>query len=289
MIRTTPLRLLLPALAAACALLASCDQTATEATPELDIVATVNGVPITGLDVQLESKSAGGHQTEAAPVDEAAVLQRIILQELAYQKAVDAGFDSDEGYQENRRRLEAQVAAFNRKQLSEVFYNRELEKRSTISDAAALKYFEENADSIRADIRVWQIMRRDESLIEQDREALAQGDSFEEVAGERFQNLPQAGSGQAPWDLGYLKWEQIPEVWWNALDDLDVDETSDILRNATGRYWIIKLIDKRENPDISYEDVESKIKAVLKSRRIRQFRGNLDQELLEDARIVYSN
>ena len=289
MIRTTPLQLLLPALAAACTLLASCDQTAPEATPELDIVATVNGVPITGLDVKLESSTTGGHQTEAVPESEDTVLQRIILQELAYQKAVDAGFDSDESYQENLRRLKAQVAAFNRKKLSEVFYKRELEKRSAVSDEEAREYFEENADSIRADIRVWQIMRRDESLIEQDRDDLAQGDAFEQVAGKRFQNLPQAGSGQAPWDLGYLKWEQIPEVWWNAFDDLDVGETSDIIRSATGRYWIIKLIDKRENPDISYEDVESKIKAVLKSRRSRQFREDLDRELLEEARIVYSD
>ena len=289
MIRTIPLQLLLPALAAACTLLASCDQTAPEATPELDIVATVNGVPITGLDVKLDSRTTGGHQTEAVPESEETVLQRIILQELAYQKAVDAGFDSDLSYQENLRRLKAQVAAFNRKKLSELFYKRELEKRSMVSDEDAREYFEENADSIRADIRVWQILRRDDSLIEQDREALAQGDSFEEVAGKRFQNLPQADSGQAPWDLGYLKWEQIPEVWWNALDDLDVDETSDIIRSATGRYWIIKLIDRRENPDISYEDVESKIKTVLKSRRIRQFRDDLDRELLEEARIIYSD
>jgi hypothetical protein len=158
-------------------------------------------------------------------------------------------------------------------------------KRSSISDEEGWEYFEENADSIRADIRVWQILRRDESLIEQDRDDLAQGASFEDVAGKRFQDLPQ--TGQSPWDLGYLRWEQIPEVWWNVLDDLSVGETSDIIRGASGRYWIIKIVDRRENPDISYEDVEAKIKAVLKSRRIRQFRDDLNRELLGEARIVY--
>ncbi len=52
------------------------------------------------------------------------------------------------------------------------------------------------------------------------------------------------------------------------------------------RYWIIKLVDKRWNRNVRYEDVETRIKDILKSKRIQQFREEFNRELLDDAQIV---
>ena len=52
------------------------------------------------------------------------------------------------------------------------------------------------------------------------------------------------------------------------------------------RYWIIKLVDRRQNPGVSYEDVELKIKDILKSQKTQQFREDFNRELLDDAQIV---
>jgi len=269
-----------------CALVSACDQPQPPPPSDVDIVAIVNGAVITELDMALESSSAGGHQPGVAPPDEQEILQRIILQELAYQKAIAARLDSDAAYQENLRRVEAQIMAFKRKALAELFYERKFATRSQISDAEARSFFDKNADSIMADIRVWQIMRRDEGLIAQDHESLENGESFEQVAARRFEDMPQIID--MPWDLGYLKWEQIPEVWWESIDNLNTGDTSDVIRGPNSRFWIIRLVDKRENPDISYADVEIKIKEILRSRRIRQFRQDLNAELLQEARIEYS-
>jgi parvulin-like peptidyl-prolyl isomerase len=129
-------------------------------------------------------------------------------------------------------------------------------------------------------------MRRDENLIEQDLAALANGESFEQVAARRFADMPQVV--ESPWDLGYLKWEQIPEAWWDAVDRLDAGDTSDVIRGPNSRFWIIRLVNKRENPHVSFEDVQVKIKAILKNRRTRQFMEDLNAELLHEARIEYA-
>jgi len=268
-----------------CVLVSACDQPQSPPASDVAIVATVNGAVITELDMTLESSSAGGHQPDVAPPDEQEILQRIILQELAYQKAVSGGLDTDVAYQDDLRRIETQITAFKRKKLSELFYNRELARRSEITAAEARAYFDDNAASINADIHVWQIMRRDESLIEQDRERLDSGETFEQVAASRFEGMPQVS--KMPWDLGYLKWEQIPEAWWETINTLNPGDTSDVVRGPNNRFWIIKLVDQRENPSVSYAEVETKIKEILKSRRIRQFRDDLDAELLLEARIEY--
>ncbi len=52
------------------------------------------------------------------------------------------------------------------------------------------------------------------------------------------------------------------------------------------RYWIIKLVDKRWNRNVRYEDVETRIKDTLKSKKIQQFQEEFNRELLDDAQIV---
>jgi hypothetical protein len=97
--------------------------------------------------------------------------------------------------------------------------------------------------------------------------------------------MPQ--TDKKPWDLGYLRWEQVPGVWWSTIRELNIGETSKIIRGPNGRYWIIKLIDRRENRNISYEDAELKIKDMLKIEKIRLFREDINRSLLAEARITY--
>jgi len=287
MLRTRTLHLLMPAVAVACATLASCDRTEPVPAPDIGVLATVNGMPITETDLLYESSSARQHKEEEAPADRDKILQTIIMRELAYQTAVDLGIDKDPEYQEELRRMNAQVTAFKRKKLADVFFAREIARRATVSDEEAREYFEKNAEAIRSEIHIWQILRRDESLIEQDLENLQQGEAFADVASKRFLDLPQ--TDRMPWDLGYLRWEQVPELWWSGIRELKAGETSGIIRGQNERYWIIHLVDRRRNQDISYEDVEHKVKDVMKNEKIQQFREDVNRDLLQEARILYSN
>ncbi|MGB2986410.1 MAG: hypothetical protein WBE26_11050 [Phycisphaerae bacterium] len=189
-----------------------------------DVLAMVNGTPISEADVRF-ALSSGAHNKEVPPGYRKNVLEVIIRRELIHQRAVGLGLDANASYQEKLHRMEAQINAFKREELSDLFW-REIAGRAVISEAEAEKYFVENAARIRSELHVWQILRRKESLIGQVMIALEQGTSFEEIAGRQFPKLPKTAG--APWDLGYLKWKQVPKAWRNVVYDLKKGEVSGV-------------------------------------------------------------
>jgi len=249
-----------------------------------DVLVTVNGTPIGEADVRF-ALSSGGHNKEVPPGHIKNVLEVIIRRELIYQRAVGLGLDANASYQEKLRRMEAQINAFKRKELSELFW-REIGRRVEVSEAEANKYFAENAARIGTEVHVWQILRRKEGLIEQVLNDLQHGTSFEEVARKLFPNLPKTAG--EPWDLGYLRWKQVPKAWRNVVYDLKKGEVSGVIRGPNNRFWIIKLIDKREPPDITFESVKPTVMEILKNAKIEELREKTERDLRAKASIVYA-
>ncbi len=213
------------------------------------------------------------------------ILDVIIRRELASQRAVELGLDANPRYQEKLRRMEAQISAFKRKELSELFW-REVTGRAVVSEAEAEKYFAEHAARIRTELHVWQILHRKEALIQQALNDLDQGASFEDVARRQFSKLPKTAG--APWDLGYLRWKQVPKAWRNIVYDLTKDEVSGVIRGPNNRFWIIKLVDKRENPDITFERIKPTVLEVLKNAEVEALRKQTGQEMRAKASITYA-
>ncbi len=248
-----------------------------------DVLATVNGTPIGEADVLFALRSAG-HNEDIPWAHRKNILEVIIRRELTYQRAVELGLDANPGYQERLRRMEAQIDAFKRKELSELFW-REIAARVSVREAEAKEYFAENAARIRTELHVWQILLRKEGLIEQALIDLEQGTSFEEVARRQFPKLPKTAG--TPWDLGYLRWKQVPKAWRNVIYDLKRGEVSGVIRGPNNRFWIIKLVEKRVNPDITFESIKPIIMEVLKKARIEELRDKTARELRAKASIVY--
>ncbi len=253
------------------------------AEPTKDVLATVNGTQIGEADVRF-ALSSGGHNKGVPPVHRKNILEVIIRGELICQRAAELGLDANPGYQERLRRMEAQINAFKRKELSALFW-REIAGGAVISEADAKKCFAENDARIRTELHVWQILRRKEGLIEKALNDIEQGASFEEVARKQFPKLPKTAG--VPWDLGYLRWKQVPKAWRNVVYDLKNGEVSGVIRGPNKRFWIIKLIDMRENPDITFESVKPTIMEVLKNARIEELRKKITQDLRAKASIVY--
>ena len=283
MIQTRPLPIQLLIMTLVCGFTQSCDQ---HQSPLVEgIVASVNGTEITQEDLTLASRTAtGGHQEQEPSADKVNVLEQIIMQELTYQHAIKLGLDADPAYQAELRGMEAQLNAFKRKKLSEILLQRELLQKAKVSDAEAEQYFNNNAARLRTEINVWQILLRSENAIKKIQSELAQGLPFEEVAGKQFPNLPE--NGRKPWELGYLRWSQIPEIWRNVIYDLSIGETSDIIRGPKNRFWIIKLNDKRENPDASFEKIKPKIIEIMQSEKAKRLREEILRDLRVNAHIV---
>jgi peptidyl-prolyl cis-trans isomerase C len=248
------------------------------------VLARVNGVPITDVDLALrlkaDSHEAGGDP--GAPDRKKNVLDYLILHEIMAQKAVEMGLDKDAKYQEELRRLEAQLAAFKRQELSERYVAREGDKRATPSDDEARAYFQKNEKRIRTQVHIFQILKRTENAIVEARSMIERGKTFEEVAASYFPNLPE---GQKPWDLGYLPFYKIPEPWRDTLTDLKVGEMSGILKGPNERFWLIKLVEVKEDTALTFESAKEGILQDMKATRTQHLREGLEKELRAAAKV----
>ncbi len=245
------------------------------------VVARVNGVPITEADVDLRLQN-DSHEAAPGPERRKVVLEQLVTREILAQKALEKGLDQDPKYQEGLRRLEAQLAAYRRQELSDLLVRREGEKRATPSDEDARAHFLKNEKRIRTSVHVLQILRRSEAAIVEARSAIERGKPFEEVAKDLFPGLPE---GQKPWDLGYLSFHKIPEPWRETVYDMKPGEMSGILRGPNERFWLVKLVDVREDAGITFESVKDAVLADMKANKLQRSREDLEKELRAGAKV----
>lgn len=253
------------------------------ATPTAGVLATVNGVAITETDLGLEKSSAHAKE-EAAGDQRTAVLETIVRQELIAQRAAELGLDKDPSYLEGLRKAEAQLAAARRRGLSELFFRKELEKKAEVTPEEAKQYFAANEQKIRTEVHIQQILLRDEARIEQARKEILEGKPFEEVAAAQFPKIPE---GTKPWDLGYLGWTQLPEAWRDVVATMKKGETSGVIKGPKNRFWLLQVVDSRQNAGLTVEAILPALANSLKGAKLEAVRESTDKELRARAKIVY--
>ena len=251
-------------------------------------MATVNGVAISAVDlaqaIAATARGDGGHggAPGTARPDRDQVLATVIDQELAAQRATALGLDADPGYREELARLEAQVTGFRRQRLA-VLLERDVGAKAPVDPAAVRAYYDQHAARIGTQTRVWQILLRDDTVANTAAGELATGAPFEEVAARTLPAPPPPGT--APWDLGYLAWNQLPEAWLPELARLQVGGTSGVIAGPRGRRWIIKVVDRRADPEATFERARPIIELALQAQAATAARAELAQTLRQGARI----
>ncbi len=250
------------------------------------VLATVNGVPITVHDVQQSLKRTSAHGEGINPETAKNVLNTLVREELIYQNSLELGLEKNQQYLEKLNEAEAQLRAFKRQELAVLWLNHARSKVE-VTDPEAQAYFEKNGTRIRTKYHLWQIFYKDNRpQITQDYQDLKSGMSFEKVALRRFPNLPK--DVKAPWDIGYLHWSQIPEPWQGIIDRLKTGEMSDIITGAGDRFWVIKLVDKIVDPQITFATEKGKIVEVLKKKQTDELYENMLSQTRAKAKIIFT-
>jgi peptidyl-prolyl cis-trans isomerase C len=252
--------------------------------PADDVLARVNGVPIRRADVALKQKSQS-HNARMSPEPRESILEAIIREQILSEKAVALGLDADPRYQARLRPLEAQLNAFKRKELAELFLQREASRQAMVTEDEARRHYEEKGARMRTEIHVRQILRRSQASIEEVRRALAAGKPFEEVARSLFPNLPE--NGHRPWDLGWMKFVLAPPAWQKVVYSMKKGEVSGVLRGPRSRYWIIQLVDRRENAELTFERMKPALIESLKYTKMEELRAKTYKELRAKARVEF--
>lgn len=284
-------RLLLLLLPALCA----CDPPAAEsarveaplAQPAADVLVTVNGVPITEADLLFQQRAVAHHtRSEPIPTPEwrKGVCETLIRRELFSQRAVQLGLDQDPEFRAKLAELEAQVADFRREQLGKLFVERALEQAQP-SEAEVRQYFEQNAARLRSVVRIGQILTRDHGAILSALDELEAGVAFDELAARRFAAAPEQLANR-PWELE-LRWFSVPPAWRDVVFDLAPGERSGILRDGD-RFWIVQLLERREDPAIDFESCKAAIVNMLRNDRLQAVVSAAEQELRSRATITYT-
>lgn len=79
----------------------------------------------------------------------------------------------------------------------------------------------------------------------------------------------------------------MPKAWRSVVYDLKKGEVSGVIRGPNNRFWIIKLVDKREKPANTFERIKPTIMEVLKNAQIQKLRDKTDRDLRAKASIVH--
>jgi peptidyl-prolyl cis-trans isomerase C len=237
-----------------------------------DAWAVVNGAAITRADMTLAMATAG-HKEDYSPERSRRVLEDLIEDELIAQDAERLGHAHNREYLEKLGKLEAQVKAFKRQALGEVYFREEVRKKARVTEEQTTRYFGENEQRIRTELHIKQILRKSQPEIDATQARLQAGEDFDAVAASRFTGATT--EGRQPWDLGHLKWTQIPAAWHAAVEQLADGEVSGVLSNPSGRFWIIQIVERRVNADITLEQMAPVIESLLEKETIDARRSEL--------------
>lgn len=251
-----------------------------------DVLATVDGTPLTQLDLQLKLRPEHTPQASAEPTPDyrQKVLETMIGQELAARKAIELGLDGDAEFKRGLAPLEAQVNAYKRKALSDLLAQHAVSAGGGVTDLEARAFFEQNAERLRTQVQVFQILRRTRESIEQARQELEAAPSFEAYMRTQFSQLPES---EHPWDLGYLRWEQLPEQWREVVYTMKKGEVSGVIQGQKDRFWILKLVDTRLDPTVTFETTRPTLLEALKGKKLAELELRTQRELREAAQVIY--
>jgi hypothetical protein len=245
------------------------------------VVATVNGKPITALELAVRVRPAGTPRS-TAPDQEKQVLDAMIQQELEAQKAVSLGLDTSPAFLEELERTEAQQKDWRRKELSKLYRSQELLAKSGASDDDVKRFFDQNTQKVQTEFHLAQLPFHSRADAEAAQAALAQGKSFDELAAPLY---PGVAPEQRPWENPALRYENVPKPWWPELERLEPGSVSGIISAPGEQYWILKLIEKKQNPAITFEVARPGLQTLLRARAFEERRVTMEKELREKASI----
>lgn len=262
-----------------------CTKELPAAPPPLHLVARVNGAPITAPEIDLRLRGNGsaheGGEGERAQASRQAVLEVLVAQELQAQRAVELGLEADPAVRETLAQIDAQARDLRRKELARALLAKEAGARATPTDAELRAWFTQNEARVKTSVRVSQILLKGEANAAVVEAELASGKTFDEVAAA---HVPSA-DGSKPWELGFLAWQQVPESWWPELDRLQPGQVSRRIAGPRERYWFIRLDERRENPQVTFEQVRPALEALLRAERLAAAPEALTAELRAKAKI----
>jgi parvulin-like peptidyl-prolyl isomerase len=252
------------------------------ADPDDPLLATVNGTPITKTDVDFWL--LGGHGQKVTPELRQQALEQRIEIELMYQRGLELGLDKDKKYRAMIQGQAIKLEAAKRKEMARRVANLEIAAKLEITDQDTRAYFDQHKDTLTSEFHLAALTFPGPQAAEAALKDLQAGKPFESLAPKTSAAAPK---GSKPgWDLGFLKYNQMPAEWTEAVSGLQPGQLSGIVHGQRTGIRILKLIERRPDPNATFDSLKGVIMNRLRDKLAQQKSQEYIQQLKAKATIV---
>lgn len=177
-------------------------------------------------------------------------LQELINKELIYQDAISRGLQNDREFMET-------MEEFKKVNLLSMVLRQEVEEKAQVQDDEIRAFYDNNMEDFRTgtEVRARHILVDTEEKAKDILDSVMKGESFDELARTFSEDK---GSAQNGGDLGYFSRGRMVPEFEEAAFSLKKGEVSRPVKTTYG-YHIIKVTDRREGSQISFEDARDRI------------------------------
>lgn len=232
---------------------------------ENKVLAKVNGREITNNDLNALMQGLGqGAMQFNSPEGKQRLLDELVMQELLYSEAIEKGYDNEDEFKAGLEQMKINIL--------KQYAMRKLLGSIKAEDEEVQKYYEEHKGAFvdAAAVRASHILVDSKEKAEEVSEKIKNGLDFAEAAKE-YSSCPSKDAGG---DLGeFTRGRMVPE-FENAAFDMEVGEVSEPVQTQFG-YHIIKVTDKKEEKEKSFEEVKEQAKAQVLA--VKQNKAYLDK------------
>lgn len=256
----------------ACALLIGCARPADQTGGP--VVATVDNVAITAKDVQEEMKGLPdvAKQFFQGPEGTTRFIDELVKKEMLYLEARKRGIDKEKD-------VEKRIEDFKKIVMINKMLEKEVEAKAKPTDQEIKEYYEKNKEEFieASQIRLSQIVAKDEKGTRAALERLQKGDDFKAVAAA----LSKDASAKTGGDIGFFKRGDLSPQLENVAFRLRKDQTSMPIPMKDGIH-ILKVTDIKGNP----VDFEKAKPVILQRLTVDRQKATFDK-FIEDMKKTY--
>lgn len=255
--------------------------TACNEKPGPKVLAKVNGTPLTVEDVNFAPKPVHGEKpVEYGPKG----VEDVIDQELLYQKGIRLGMDQDPSYRRKLVSLNSMPQGAKRLEMARRVFNTEIASKTEVQREEAKAYYEKNAGQIATELHLLMVSFASKGEAEEAQKKLSAGADFATLARPVMKGKP--GQEREPWDLGFVKWQQIPVDFLDQIYGLKPGQVSGLLGNQRTGFQIVKLLERRQLPEPGFDQSSAMVMNRLRDvKLLKEYRQYLEA-LRKEANIV---
>jgi peptidyl-prolyl cis-trans isomerase C len=269
------------ALCAAVLVLAACQGKPPADRDGKAVLARVNGTPITEEDVAISLSRGHGRPADVQLGRE--FLDDVIVEVLMYQQGLKLGLDKEIGYKDFIAKKQHQAARAQWREMKRRVINSQIASKIDIRHQDARDYYEKNAERLSTQLHLLYIKVKSRGAADEALKKIRDGASIESVA------RPLMGdtkvNGREAWDLGFVKWDQIPIDFFDAIYRLKPGELSDVMGSQLAGFQIVKVLAKKKVPGVSFSASQGILMNRLRDLKMLESYNQYVAQLKNNAKI----